>query len=341
MLSRLIARMPLLGPDDEQIATVASAPTTLWTRPTALHTWRRFVTAIVVDVAVHGNAFAAWSRVDRRGRPDRLVLLDPEAVSPADTWDPQRPDDDPWLAWIRVGDRLLAPSDYVHWRGMIRGGWAWGISPLKMLASAIAAQVSEQEYVRSTYDDGARVSGYLTTDQNVNPEVLGEAAQKFADAAGGRRAGIAALGGGLQWKSTALNHTDLQLLDSRQWSTTEAAMVLGVPPHLIGAATYDSDTYSSVQQDLRMFSALTLDGWRDIVMDPLAEHGWTARLGDRQLLAPTALEQAQADEIDVRSGIRTVDEVRADRGLEPLPAPAASPDSDEAPTPDVIDGGTP
>jgi hypothetical protein len=36
------------------------------------------------------------------------------------------------------------------------------------------------------------------------------------------------------------------------------------------------------------------------------------------------LEQRQADEIDVKSGIRTINEVREDRGYDPRPEPEAS-----------------
>lgn len=300
-----------------------------FSRPAADMSSRQMFEAIMVDVLTEGNAFAVPIAVDARGAITRVATVSPQHVADATR------NDSPVPSYRVSGvDGVLGPLDILHFRGLRRGGHTWGLSPVVVLGQILSVHGSEIAAVANSYDGGARPNGYLTTDQRIGAEVLKEAAVEFAETSAGRGAGVPALSHGLSWQTITASNDDLELLESRRWTAQEAAMACGIPPHLIGAPTASSGTYSSVQQDLRMWSRLALDRWRHMIADEFAFHGIDAHLEAVDLLEPTILERAQADAADIKSGVLTVAEARAGRGLEPLPEPDPDPDPDPEPEPE-------
>ena len=293
-------------------------------KPTHHDTWFSYIDSIMWNLCIHGNAFGAFTDVDDRGLPLRTELIHPNYVIPRYTRYTS------FEQSYTLDGNQLGAADLMHFKAATQGGYGWGISPLKHLATAIAIQASELSHVGRTYEDGAKMSGFLSTQQNLDPEVAAQAAEKVAKAIGGRGAGIVALPHGFEWHNVALNHHDIELLAARQWSSTEAAMIIGVPPHLIGAATYDGETYSSVQQDLQLFARLRLVRWRKAISGTLALHGFPVTLADSELTKPTRLELLQSIEIGLRTRTVTEDEAREWLGLPKMVTPPAPPPDPDA-----------
>ena len=320
----IVAALPVVDRDGQVVDTTPDGHG-FFNMPTHHDTWFSFVDSIMWNLCIHGNAFGAFTDVDMMGLPLRTEVIHPSYVTPHysryTTFEQQY-----WL-----NGEMLSAQDLMHYKAATQGGYAWGISPLKHLATAIAIQVSEISHVGRVYEDGAKMTGFLSSPMELDPDVASEAANTVAEAIGGRGAGIVALTHGMTWNQVALNHHDLELLAARQWSSTEAAMIVGVPPHLIGAATYDGETYSSVQQDLQLFARLRLMRWRHAISGTLALHGLPVMLADTTLTKPTRPELMAMVKLGIEAGVMDAAEGRVELGLPPraeMPAPPpADPDA--------------
>lgn len=317
----LVAGLPVIDNASKELVDTTATGDGFFNRPTHHDTWFSYVDSIMWNLLMMGNSFGLFTSIDAMGRPDRTEIVHPTYVIPQ--YDRQNTFEQRY----RIDGNMLGPADVMHFKAATQGGYGWGISPLKHLALTIGIQISEMTHVGRTYEDGAMMTGYLGTDKVMDPDVASEAAEKVAEQIAGRGAGLPALTHGLKWHQVALNHHDLELLAARQWSTTEAAMIIGIPPHLIGAATYDGETYSSVQQDLQLFARLQLSRWRHSISGTLNLHGFNVTLADTNLTSPGVIDAYNAAATGLDKGIITIGEARELIGL-----PATKPDDPQTDT---------
>ena len=297
----MVASTPIVD-DAGEIIDVMPATSSHWlARPTAHDTAYTYIDSLVWNMLVHANAFVVPTKVSMAtGQIIQTEIIHPEYMVPL--WNRSGTsagfEQGAWLDGERLG-----PNDFMHFREVSIGGYARGPSKLKLLAHTIGIQLSERAHVKSTYDDGAQPTGYWNTDKPMNKQVADEWAKEISLQIGGRGNSSIVLPDGLKWESVVLNHEDIQLLASRQWSTAEASSIIGVPPHLIGAATYDSDTYANVRQDVAMFEALTLSRYKMVIEQTLSLHGCGIKFGESELSKPTKEDQIAGVVAAVGAGI--------------------------------------
>lgn len=331
-LSGFVAGLDLIDLDTNERISQDPDSGTFYGRPTTSGlTWFEFIDALMTDRLMHGNSFGIWTGVDAMtGMPNRCEIVHQNYVTPLEHRS------ETFMPIYSINGEHLSYPDVIHWRGWMRGGYSWGISPLKVLASMIAVQLSEQAYARNSYEDGARIPGYLSTPEQLDPDVLAEYAKPFAEAMGGRGTGVSALGGGMEWKTMMLNEADRSLLASRNFSQTEACMVMGVPPHLVGAPAPENSSmsYSNLHMDLRAFRSMSLNRHIRSLEQTFALHGFRFRFDLDEAVRPPKKERWETYEIMLRTGAVTVEQVCE---MEGLPAPPqrtgdeASSESDEGP----------
>lgn len=320
--SGIMAALPICKPDMVDDIDISPDPDTFFGSPTAHDTWHSFIDSIMWNLLVHGNAFVVPTMVDRMGDISEVEVLRPLYVVPK--WSRY----ETFATEYYIDGETYEPQDIIHFKAQTEGGYAWGLSPLKNLARTIAVQVSEQSHVMSTYEDGAQPTGYLAVRSKMDPDVLKEYAGRVLEQWGGRGNGVAVVDDGAEWKQVTLSHADIQMLESRQWSTTEAAMIMGVPPYLMGASKPSgSDTYANVRQDMEAFQRLTLDRYRHGISQTFRQHGIEFCFRESDLARPDFAARMTAYQQAIASGVLTVDEARAREGLGPAPS---------QPTPDPV-----
>lgn len=278
-------------------------------------TWRQLVFGTIVNLVVHGNSYWLIQDLDRMGRVSKVYPVPPEQIRIQ-----RRPHAQGGAGQLEYYTLtgVLAPYDLFHFKLFPVGGHDVSLSPLVALARAFALWISESESALNVFEDGVP-PGYWTTTAATDTEYLKETAREISESSmGGRGHGTAVLDRGMEYKTPGMTFEELELLKSRQWSAAEAAQVVGVPAHLVGAPTYDSETYSSVLQDLELFARINLNTYRDCIVDTLIPMGMEIAMPDADLVKLTPLDQASADKIDIESGVRTVNDCRAARGLEPV-----------------------
>ena len=295
-------------------------------RPTAQLSWFSFIDSIMWNLMIDGNAFLVPTEVGPDGSIQRFEIIDPSNVVPA--WN-RSGTGRTFDAGCYIDGELYGPADFVHIKEATMGGWSWGISKLKVLAHAIGVQLSEQAHVKSTYDDGAMPSGYWSTDKGSRGGDMDDYIEQLQKFKTGRLDAQLIVGQGLEWNQVTMNHHDIQLLEARRWSSAQAASIIGVPPHLIGAATYDGETYSNVQQDMALFDAVTLARYKSAIAQEFAAHGLHFKFGQSELSMPPLGERVAAMATAVSAGLAS-----AEQAAEMLGWPA--PDVEDEPEPAVL-----
>ena len=290
----------------------------LWRSPAPERTAWQWLDEMMWSMMIHGAAVVVPLSVDSRGDVDLVQTVHPELVSPL--WPRQSAG---WAGAIRIDSQVLEWGDYLLVCESTLPGWLWPPSRLRLMAAAIGIMLSEQQHVASIYSDGAQPTGMWVSGSPLDPDVADELAGKLAAAVGGRGDGITVLPADLSWQSPQLSHADLQLLEARQWSTAQAATMLGVPAHLIGAATYDAETYASARMDLQVFELLTIARYARAIEGQLARWGLDVRLGSPGLTEPTMTERIQSMTQAVAAGICSPAQAAARLGWDP-------PDTDRA-----------
>lgn len=133
----------------------------------------------------------------------------------------------------------------------------------------------------------------------------------------------------LKYNSNSLNPKELQLNEARELAVTEIARLSGVDSEELGVST-TSRTYANQQDRRKWFLDFTLGPYMRAIesrlsMDDVTPHGYTVRFDTSDFLRADDKTTAETDKILAEAKILTVDEIRARRGLEPLPAPAPTP----------------
>lgn len=171
---------------------------------------------------------------------------------------------------------------------------------------------------------------YFTHEGEASPFEDDTEAQEFLDAwlAARQARATGLIPEGLKYNSNTINPKDLQLVEAREFAIAEIARLTGVDSEELSVAT-TSRTYFNAQDRRRGRIDFTLGPYRAAVegrlsMPDVTPRGYVVRFDTSEFTRADDLTTAQTDAALLAAGIVTVDEVRATRGLEPLPASAAT-----------------
>ena len=131
----------------------------------------------------------------------------------------------------------------------------------------------------------------------------------------------AVLSGGLKWTPTQLSPKDMALLELSQFTDAKIAVLLGVPPFLVGLpAGGDSMTYSNVTSLFDYHWRSGLRPTATTVMAGLSEwllpRGTTVEVNKDAYVQPEPLIRAQTAQIYNAIGVMSAEEIRAAERLD-------------------------
>lgn len=144
----------------------------------------------------------------------------------------------------------------------------------------------------------------------------------------------------LKYNTNAWSPEQLQLVEARAMAIGEIARLTGLDADELGLAV-STRTYANMQDRRRQFLDFTLGPYMRAIetrlsMDDVTPRGYKVRFDTDDFTKADDKTTAETDEVLIRSGVLTVNEVRARRGLEalaepPAPAPAIkAPETEEA-----------
>ncbi|MBA4338326.1 MAG: phage portal protein [Hyphomonas sp.] len=139
--------------------------------------------------------------------------------------------------------------------------------------------------------------------------------------------GMMLLEGGFEVKPVTMTSADAQLVEQAKLGVPEICRLFGVPPWLIGHSDGDSNWGTGLEQQFRAFGTVTLKPYTKRIVGEVRRQLMSR--DERKKFRPAfdlealyegdTLTMRRADDIDIRAGVLTRNEVRAKRGRAPLP----------------------
>lgn len=280
-----------------------------------------FYGLVAAHLAAWGNAFI-WKGRERAGGPVTSlfpVLPTMVGVTLDERGEPV------FTVTLANGERKVTTTDVLHIRGFGVDGIV-GMSPIGVARKAIDSMELEEDYRVNLLMNDARVSGILSTDQNLSSEASQRVAAQWKAAHGGpgNAGGTAVLEAGMKWQQMSLSTQDMQFIEQRNYSVAEVARLFGVPPSMINAQSQDSMTYSTVEaeglafvRDCLMPYLRRIEQGLDADAD-LVPAGLCPEFDVDGLLRADARTRAEVQQIKVGMGSLTKDEARIEDGRAPL-----------------------
>jgi HK97 family phage portal protein len=349
LISGVVMQLPLRQKRGDEVidppATIIENPSPGPNRTTA-----DFVDEYTSDVLLYGNHVSLIGPTDSTGWPTMLIPLDVTQVSVArdpKTWQPI-------YALEGIDDPL--PADRVfHVAIDKRSGELRGRGVLPTLSGAIHAALAADSYAGRYFDESAVPSGVITdTRPNLTQEQATELKTKWMQAVSGTRAPVV-IPGSTSFQPLATDADKAQLVQARQWDATMVAMILGVPPFLLGIET-QRHTYTNAENEFGRFVSTTilrllrpLEQQLSLQCLPRGNTAefWTGALlrADTSTRAAAAVQLFDA-EIITQAEARTLAGFPSEGGpAEDVAAPASSnappPASSSAPTPPTSENAAP
>lgn len=217
-------------------------------RPNAWMTPSEFLSAMVVNRMLRGNAYAQIIR-DSEGDPIALVPLSPDQMEVSVTAGGEV------YTYYQDGViSVIAPENIIHWKGL--GNGYIGLSKLEYMRATADEAISAQDNASRLYGSYSKPSGVLQTDSALNDEQLSAVFERFKGMSRGG-AGLYVVDRGLKYQQLSLTPADAQLLQTRQFSVEEICRWFGVPGVLVGS-TATTTWGSGIQQIVEGFHKFTI-----------------------------------------------------------------------------------
>jgi len=266
----------------------------------------------VNSLALRGNAVGLITRRDGLGFPLEVVWISMDHVS-VDDQIPGQP------AWFIKG-RRVDTSDIVHIPWFTLPGQTLGLSPIEAFALTVEGGLQAAQYGVDWFRAGGVPPG---TFKNTKLEVAEDKAQQIKARLVRAIRSHEPIVYGADWEyhPITISPEQAQFVESAQLTANQVAAIYGIAPEEVGGKAANSLTYANEEhrQTTRMHN---LRPWLVRL-----ETAFSALLPLRQYVRFNVDAVIRADlktrhevyKIDLETGIRTIDEIRALEDLPPKP----------------------
>jgi len=272
--------------------------------PDIYTSWEEFAEQLFWDYQM-GEAFVLSTARYSNGWPARFHVVDP------------------WLVNVEMagGRRVYnigaadVTDDLLHIRYKSRTSDAHGHGPLEAGRARLVAAEVLSRYATSVATSGGIPNAVLKHPDELTSRQTRALQADWVEARMSSLGLPAVLSGGIEFETLQFSPADMALLDLSQFNESRIAVLLGVPPFLMGLPSGgDSMTYSNVEQIFDYHWRAGLRPKAKKVMGALS--AWLTPRGTRlevnrdAYVQPGPYERAQTWEILVRIGVLTVEQVQ-------------------------------
>lgn len=294
-------------------------------RPVATETRIETISAMVAALLIHGNYIAILGAPGPNGYPETFYPVNPEKVG-------VRRDEGAIV--YRINNVDYDSSEIMHIKGFSLPGELVGYGILAAQRQAIGGAIATQTYSQRYFNGGAIPPAYIESDNvDLTQEEANAMKSAWLQSYGGINMTPPVFNASTRIKTIAANARDSQLVESRQYSLTEIANMIGLPAYYLGAPN-SSRTYSNVSEENLQLVRWSLMPWISRIEAKLTDYiprGQVVKFNVDALLRPDTKSRYEAHAIAIDKGFLTVDEVRELENREPL-----SEDPDYEPVPAQI-----
>ena len=311
LLADSVASMPLraytIGKDGQRI--MRPLPDVLADPDPESNTYE-LIHQMMASLALHGNAYIKIDR-DRSGNMIGLVPLHPYQMQVLPTGDMTG------RRYLHLGNEMDR-EDMLHLRWFTPPQSLVGISPLNQSRNLVGLAIAMDRHLAQFYGEGATPSSILMTDQKLTLDQA-RIIQGTWEATHKRHRRPAVLSDGLKWQPITTSAADQQMIQTREQIIRDIARIFRVPSHLIGAMG-DNQTYQNVEQASLNFLTHTIAPWirrLETAISTILDPEDDVAFDTSTLLRTDALTRARVNELNIKMGARSPNEVRQIEGMEP------------------------
>lgn len=273
--------------------------------------WHKVLQSLLAD----GNAFIATMR-NEQGRVVALFAIHPGMVTIED--------DGAGSPLYRIDGSLYDRSQVLHIPAFSVPGFHRGLSPIDVAREAVGLGLTMEEYGSRFFSQGTTMAGVITHPGVPKPDearLLREMFRKSHSGINNSHA-VGVLTGGAQWTSITITPEHAQFLESRKFQNTQIAMLYRVPAYLLDPSV-TSTWGSGIEEQNTNFTTMTLLPWITRIEQAISTYllGGSTYMKfnvDSRMRAKTA-DRFNAHAVALNNGIKSIDEVRAEEDLPPLP----------------------
>lgn len=279
-------------------------------RPNRYMTPFTFMKCLVTDVCIHGNFYSYIER-DKYGEIKQLLPLTSPLVTPVID-----KKGDLYYKTNRSGENVIIhESDMIHIKGMSLDGII-GLSPIEAIRLQLESNDMASRYNKQMIEAGGAPKGVLRVQGSLEPEAKKKARSSWEETNANQS--IAIVDSGMEYQQIGMSQSDMQWLDSQKFNQQQIASIFKVPMHKINEL--DKATYSNIEHQSLDYVKNTLQPW---VTQIEYEFGYKLYTEKEQIenyyvrfnmdseLRGDSEARAKVNEVNLRNGFKTINEVRA------------------------------
>lgn len=272
---------------------------------------------IMVSLLLRGNAYIAVVDYDElTGLPSLLQVLSPDAVA-VDV------DRKTGARLYKVNNEPFPAERMIHIVGMALPGQPVGVSMLQFAKRSIGLGIAAEEYGSMFFGNGAHLSGIIEIPGDLKPDAARVVKESFESKHSGMRHAhaVGVLTGGAKFAPISVSPEDAQFLATRQLQTGEIAMLMGVPPHMLGQVDRTTSWGRGIEEQTLGFLKYTLQAWVQRIEDawtPLLPQPIKGYFNLDGLLRADTTTRYTAYQAARNAALMTTNEIRALENLPPV-----------------------
>lgn len=313
LISKTIASMPLLVYRSENGKRALARNSTLWyllhDSPNAHMTSMEFWRAMVLDLALRGNAYA-HIRKNSAGEAVALTPLSAEQVTMNVEVNSLGGSSIGYVYEANGNAYGIAEENMLHIKGMGKG--LIGLSNLEFMRASVDEAIGMQENASALYGNGSSPKGVLMVDRQLDEVQRRKLAERYAGLQVSNEGGLYILPADMKYSQVSLSPADAQLLESRNNSVSEICRWFGVPEILVSgkADNLDSTTDLFHKATIRPIAVNVEQAIRKRVMTESQRDEFVAEFNFDALLRASITSRYEVYSRAVQNGLMTRNECR-------------------------------
>lgn len=238
-------------------------PSVALAKPNSEDTLPSLLNKILIDALLVGNGFLS---IDSGS--GELLRLDPKRMR-------VYPDSHGHLSHYgyvnmnNTNEQRLEKETVVHLKLFDPNQPMWGVSPTQAARSALLINDGETKYLARFYKNGARPSGFITFDKDVDIDEAKRAFDEFKSKHARQEAhgNMAALVGGAKFEPMGLTPVEGGVVETRRLTQDLFQAVFGIPAFRLMDLT-DAD-YANSKAQIEVYDMYTVIPWAELLADAI------------------------------------------------------------------------
>lgn len=316
LLADLIAALPWELWEEQDDGSSVKLPSLLLEQPCPPETRVTSMSSLVFDYLFHGNAVGVWAAPDDDGYPTALVPV------PAQRVGVRRTDEGEAIPRgqiiYTIGNQEFMPWELLHVKGPCEPSALRGLGVLENHFETLELSRELAKQAKASSGGGIPTGVLRSTNPDAKTQSLKDLKRGWMEAQATRT--VAVLNATTEFQALAWNPTEAQLIEARQFSLHELALIFNIDPSWLGVNT-KSKVYSNLETEALNLSKFSINGMLarfEQAFSLVTPPRQSVKVSLDELHRPDTLTRYQALNLGIAGGWLLPSEARVKEKLRPV-----------------------